>query len=91
MGLGKCSTPTCCLICALICNHSPRSQELEQLSSGGAPDDLTDFYSKLKKIKDHHHKYPDSATNGFALELSGLLEGGAPGATEDGAEVDDRE
>ncbi|KAF8607528.1 hypothetical protein BDV93DRAFT_487253 [Ceratobasidium sp. AG-I] len=67
----------------------PRSQELEQLSSGGAPDDLTDFYSKLKKIKDHHHKYPDSATNGFVLELSGLLEGGVPGTAEDGVEADD--
>jgi hypothetical protein len=50
---------------------------------------LTDFYSKLKKIKDHHHRYPDSATNGFASELAGLVEGGV-GTVEDGVEADDR-
>ncbi|KAG9099637.1 hypothetical protein FS749_000770 [Ceratobasidium sp. UAMH 11750] len=67
----------------------PRDQELEQLSSAGAPDDLTDFYSKLKRVKDYRHKYPDSATNGFDLELEGLLGGGAPGTAEDGVEQDD--
>jgi splicing factor 3A subunit 3 len=71
--------------------HRPRNQELEQLSSGTAPDDLSDFYTKLKKVKDHHHKYPDSAINSFTLELNALVEGGAPGTTESGAEADDRE
>ncbi|KAF8759859.1 phosphatidylinositol dephosphorylation [Rhizoctonia solani] len=65
----------------------PRNQELEQLSSASAPDDLNDFYSKLKKIKDHHHKYPDSATNAFALELDSLVEGAVPGS--EGVETDD--
>ncbi|KAG8690427.1 hypothetical protein FRC11_011636 [Ceratobasidium sp. 423] len=65
----------------------PRNQELEQLSSAAAPDDLNDFYAKLKKVKDHHHKYPDGATNGFALELDGLVEGAVPGS--EGAEADD--
>ncbi|QRV87864.1 splicing factor 3A subunit 3 [Ceratobasidium sp. AG-Ba] len=69
-------------------DSGPREQELEQLSSAPAPDDLTDFYAKLKKVKDHHHKYPDGATNGFSLELKGLLEGGAAPA-EEGVEVDD--
>ncbi|KAL5636706.1 hypothetical protein ACGC1H_000615 [Rhizoctonia solani] len=65
----------------------PRNQELEQLSSASAPDDLNDFYAKLKKVKDHHHKYPDSATNGFALELDTLIEGAVPGS--EGGEIDD--
>ncbi|KDN49159.1 hypothetical protein RSAG8_02512, partial [Rhizoctonia solani AG-8 WAC10335] len=52
-----------------------RNQELEQLSSASAPDDLNDFHVKLKKGKGHHHKYPDGATNGFTLELNILIEG----------------
>jgi splicing factor 3A subunit 3 len=67
--------------------YRPRNQELEQLSSASAPDDLNDFYAKLKKIKDHHHKYPDSATNTFALELDALVEG--PVVNSEGGETDD--
>ncbi|KAF8528796.1 hypothetical protein BU17DRAFT_37424 [Hysterangium stoloniferum] len=45
-----------------------------QVDGKGGRDDLSEFYSRLVKIKDHHHKYPDAAVGGFELELSALLD-----------------
>jgi splicing factor 3A subunit 3 len=53
-----------------------RQVELDALSAPAQQDDLTQFYARLVKIKDHHRKYPDSVADGFELELSGILEAG---------------
>lgn len=56
--------------------NSARSREIELLSTGtgdNAQEDLSEFYSRLTKIKDHHRKYPDAEVDPFASELSGIL------------------
>lgn len=53
-----------------------RQVELDALSGSQQQDDLSEFYSRLVKIKDHHRKYPDSVADGFELELAGILQAG---------------
>ncbi|KAI0034117.1 hypothetical protein K488DRAFT_77483 [Vararia minispora EC-137] len=36
--------------------------------------DLTAFYSRLGKIQEHHHKYPDAGADGFELEIAAFLD-----------------
>jgi splicing factor 3A subunit 3 len=68
-----------------------REKELEMLSSTNQQDDLSQFYTRLVKIKDHHRKYPDSMVDGFQLELNGILEAGYhPQDEEAGVEIEDR-
>jgi splicing factor 3A subunit 3 len=68
-----------------------REKESELLSSSEQSDDLTQFYARLVKIKDHHRKYPDSVADGFQLELNGILEAGYhPDDGEAEVEIEDR-
>ena len=57
-------------------DQTSRKQELEYLSGTTQQDDLSQFYARLVKIRDHHRKYPDSVADGFELELAGLLTSG---------------
>ncbi|KAK2466083.1 hypothetical protein APHAL10511_001725 [Amanita phalloides] len=47
-----------------------RNAELGLLSSNAIHSDLSEFYSRLVKIQDHHAKYPDSVPGGFDLEIA---------------------
>jgi splicing factor 3A subunit 3 len=58
-------------------DHHLRQLELDALSAPAHQDDLSQFYARLVKIKDHHRKYPDSVADGFELELSGIFEAGS--------------
>jgi splicing factor 3A subunit 3 len=49
-----------------------RQAEINALSS--ATGDLTEFYNRLKKIQEHHSKYPDSTSGGFDLEIAAFLD-----------------
>ena len=51
-----------------------RKQEIEAISGSSRADDLSEFYSRLGKIQEHHAKYPDGITDGFELELLALTE-----------------
>lgn len=42
-------------------------------SNPTASDDFDEFYKRLAKIKEHHHKYPDTGAGGFELELEGII------------------
>lgn len=55
-------------------DEGTRQTEIEYLSAPQKPDDLSQFYSRLVKIRDHHRKYPDSVADGFEIELRGILE-----------------
>ena len=64
---------------ALYSDEQARNSEIALLSTpqsngNGGQDELAEFYSRLVKIKDHHHKYPDSVVGGFELELSALVD-----------------
>lgn len=55
-------------------DEAARSAEIELLSAPPQQNDLSEFYSRLVKIQEHHSKYPDSVAGGFDLELAALLE-----------------
>ena len=64
---------------ALYDDEQARSAEIALLSApqsndNGSQDELAEFYSRLVKITEHHHKYPDSVVGGFDLELSALAD-----------------
>ncbi|KAK7060445.1 Pre-mRNA-splicing factor sap61 [Paramarasmius palmivorus] len=54
-------------------DEDARKAEIESLSSPGQQGDLTEFYSRLVKIQEHHAKYPDSVAGGPDLEIEALL------------------
>lgn len=71
-------------------DEATRKSELDLLS-GSKPDDLSEFYSRLKSIKDHHQKYPNEIVGGFQLELAALVEDKqVEGGEEDEDEEEDR-
>jgi splicing factor 3A subunit 3 len=51
-----------------------RKAEIDLLSAPSQQNDLSEFYSRLVKIQEHHSKYPDSIPGGFDLELAALIE-----------------
>jgi splicing factor 3A subunit 3 len=51
-----------------------RKQEIAAISGSSRADDLSEFYSRLGKIQEHHAKYPDGIIDGFELELLALTE-----------------
>ncbi len=63
---------------ALDPNSLNRSREIDALTGGGAPGgDLTEFYSRLAKVKEYHRKYPDTGAGGVQQEVDfAALEGG---------------
>lgn len=59
---------------SLYQDEDARKLELEALSAPAQQNDLSEFYTRLGKIQEHHNKYPDSVPGGFDLELAALLE-----------------
>jgi splicing factor 3A subunit 3 len=61
----------------LIPKCSARKSEVELLSvplqiENGS--DLDEFYHRLKKIQEHHARYPNQEVNAFKIELDALME-----------------
>jgi len=69
----------------LYVDGDSRKEEINRLTAS-KPDDLSEFYSRLVKIQEHHNKYPDSAP-GIDLELASFLE--EPGQEEEDLDVED--
>lgn len=62
---------------AIYNDEKARNEEMGLLSVnniGNGEDELSEFYARLAKIKEHHVKYPDSAIGGFELELAALVD-----------------
>ncbi|KAG5652668.1 hypothetical protein H0H81_004160 [Sphagnurus paluster] len=59
---------------SLYQDEDARKIELNLLSAPNQQNDLSEFYSRLGKIQDHHAKYPDSVPGGFDLEIAALLD-----------------
>lgn len=60
---------------ALYEDEDARKAEMEALSSQGQGQDLTVFYERLDKIREHYKKYPDSSPGGgFDLEIASFLD-----------------
>ncbi|KAI0321996.1 hypothetical protein OF83DRAFT_1050217 [Amylostereum chailletii] len=55
-------------------DHDARKAEIDSLSSPNQQSDLSAFYSRLGKIQEHHHKYPDASADGFELELAAFMD-----------------
>ncbi|KII94923.1 hypothetical protein PLICRDRAFT_47923 [Plicaturopsis crispa FD-325 SS-3] len=55
-------------------DEDARKAELELLSGSAQQNDLSEFYSRLTKIQDHYHKYPDTVPGGFDIEIAALLD-----------------
>jgi splicing factor 3A subunit 3 len=56
------------------CRVRRHETELLDVPDGaGSGDELSEFYTRLNKIKDFHRKYPDTASDPFAVELNGIL------------------
>lgn len=51
-----------------------RKTEIDLLIAPTEGDGLDEFYVRLKKIKDHHARYPNQVTNAFEIELNATLE-----------------
>lgn len=54
-------------------DEEERKKEIDVLS-GSKADDLSEFYSRLGRIREHHMKYPDLPVGGFELELATLVD-----------------
>jgi Splicing factor SF3a60 binding domain. len=67
-----------------------RKAEINVLSAPSNQNDLSEFYSRLVKIQEHHSKYPDSVPGGFDLELAALLEDTNQDGADDEYEEEDR-
>lgn len=64
-----------------------RRREVELLS-GSKADDLSEFYTRLGRIKEHHLKYPDQPVGGFELELTALVDADPEDYDEENEEED---
>ncbi|OCB84850.1 hypothetical protein A7U60_g8071 [Sanghuangporus baumii] len=53
-------------------DEAARKAEIDAIS-GSKADDMSEFYSRLGKIKEFHMKYPDQVVGGFELELAALV------------------
>lgn len=71
-------------------DESARKAEIDAIS-GAKADDLTEFYSRLGKVKEHHIKYPDQVVGGFELELAALVDDTVGDSGDDDYEEEDRE
>jgi splicing factor 3A subunit 3 len=67
-----------------------RNAELELISGTAQQNDLSEFYTRLGKIQEHHGKYPDSLPGGFDLELAALLEEANEPVEDEDYEEEDR-
>ncbi|RDB20114.1 Pre-mRNA-splicing factor sap61 [Hypsizygus marmoreus] len=59
---------------SLYQDEDARKQEIDLLSAPAQQTDLSEFYSRLVKIQEHHSKYPDSVPGGFDLEIAAFLD-----------------
>jgi len=51
-----------------------RKAEIELLTAPSHVEkELDEFYSRLKRVKDFHHRYPNRPVDGFDLELRGIV------------------
>ena len=71
-------------------DEDARKAEIDLLSAPVQQSDLSEFYSRLVKIQEHHSKYPDSIPGGFDLEFAVLVDGGIYEGGDDEFEEEDR-
>ena len=74
----------------LYLDEDARRAEIELLSAPQQQSDLSEFYSRLVKIQEHHSKYPDAIPGGFDPELAALLEEGGQDGLDGEYEEEDR-
>lgn len=69
-------------------DQDTRNAEINTLSTGSQQNDLSEFYSRLVKIQEHHNKYPDAIPVGFDLEIASFLDQSGQDDYEDQEEED---
>ncbi|KAI0040079.1 hypothetical protein FA95DRAFT_1503340 [Auriscalpium vulgare] len=70
-------------------DQDARTAEIDSLSARSQQNDLSEFYSRLGKIQEHHNKYPDAGADAFALEIASFMEEYSPEDYENEEEVED--
>lgn len=75
---------------ALYLDEDARKAEIDLLSASSQQSDLSEFYSRLVKIQEHHNKYPDATPGGFDIELAAILEEGNQDGFDEDYEEEDR-
>ena len=71
-------------------DEATRKAELDLLSANAQQNDLSEFYSRLVKVQEHHAKYPDSVPGGFDLEIAAFLDDPDQEAGDENFEEEDR-
>jgi splicing factor 3A subunit 3 len=71
-------------------DQDARKSEIDSLAGTSTSDDLTEFYSRLGKIQEHHLKYPDAIIDGFQLELFALMDDPVEEEGDDDYQEEDR-
>ena len=69
-------------------DQEARKAEQDALSAPAQQNDLSEFYSRLVNIQEHHNKYPDAVPAGFDLEIAAFLD--EPGQEDEDYEEEDR-
>ncbi|KAK1231827.1 Pre-mRNA-splicing factor sap61 [Marasmius sp. AFHP31] len=54
-------------------DQDARKAEIDSLSSSAQPNELSEFYSRLVKVQEHHAKYPDIVAGAANIEIEALL------------------
>ncbi|TFY81148.1 hypothetical protein EWM64_g2862 [Hericium alpestre] len=55
-----------------------RQTEIDAISAPNQQNDFSEFYSRLGKIQEHYHKYPDAGADGIELEIAAFLDEVSP-------------
>lgn len=66
-----------------------RKLEIDTIT-GSRPDDFTEFYARVGKIKEFHTKYPNQAVGDFQLELATLVDNDVNEGDDEEEEEEDR-
>lgn len=55
-------------------DEAARRTEINAISTPSKPGDLSEFYSRLGKVQEHHNKYPDTGADAIEFEIAALLD-----------------
>jgi splicing factor 3A subunit 3 len=72
-------------------DQDARKLEIDTISTPSQPGDLSEFYTRLGKIQEHHNKYPDAGADGVEFDIATLLEEVDPEDYDDDYVYEDRE
>ena len=55
-------------------DEDTRRTEINAISTPSQPGNLSEFYTRLGKVQEHHNKYPDAGIDAIEFEIATLLD-----------------